>query len=130
MEEYKIITFDDYEKLVVDFLRYIEKETDIQFEYDIAGGCNEMVSIETSNQNSPIIRPAEVYDVQSYNYCTGFFIYVCESERRKEIIELALLPFNRETDETYIQVTEKLKEILPNIPISSQLRKRESSCVS
>lgn len=130
MEEHKIITFDDYEKLVVDFLSYIEKETDIQFEYDIAGGWNEMVSIETCDQNSPIIRPAEVYDMQSYNYCTVFFIYVCESEKRKEIIEIALLPFDSETDETYIQVTEKLKEILPNIPISKELRKSERSCVS
>ena len=86
MNEYKIIRIDDFEKVVVDLLYYIEKETDIHFEYDNAFGSNDLISIESCNPNpSAAIIPAEVYYIDSFNYTLIFEIYVCEVEGRKKI---------------------------------------------
>jgi hypothetical protein len=124
MNEYKIITIDDYEEVVTDMLLYIEKETDIQFEYETAGGSNELIAIETCNPNNPSIYcQAEAYTLDSYNYCVLFVIYVCEREGIKRVFEIALLPFDSESDETYIKAFESLTEILPDIPITKHLRK-------
>lgn len=126
MKKNKIITIDDYEKVVTDLLLYIEKETDFEFDYATAGGNNVMISIESCTPGAPSIScPAEEYILSSNNYCVGFATYVCECEGKKKIIEIALLPYNSASNETYIKASEKLTQIIPDIPISPHLRKRE-----
>ncbi len=123
----RIITYDEAEKVVTDLLLYLEKETDIQFEYSTMGGTSELISIESSNSESPsCICPAEVYHFDSYNYSILFVIYVCECEERRKIIEIALLPFNSYTDKYYVNATVNLTEILPDISITHKVRKSEN----
>jgi hypothetical protein len=122
-----IVTIDNVEKVVTDLLLYIEKETDIQFEYSTIGGTTELISIESSNSVSPsCICPAEVYTLDSYNYSTLFVIYVCECDGRSKIIEIALLPFDSYTDKYYVNATVNLTEILPDISITHKVRKSEN----
>lgn len=117
-----IVTIEDFEKVVTDLLLYIEKETDIQFEYANAVGSNELITIESCNPNTPAaIIPAEVYYLDSFNYKLIFEIYVCEVEGRKKIIEIAFVTFS-DTDEKIIEATKMITEILPNIPITHSFR--------
>ncbi len=125
MSDNEIIRIDDFEKVVVDLLYYIEKETTIQFEYDNAVGSNELITIESFNPNTPAaIVPAEVYCLDSFNYELIFEIYVCEVEGRKKIIEIAFVSFS-DSDEKFIEATKMITEILPNIPITHSFRYTE-----
>lgn len=124
MNEYKIIRIEDFEKVVVDLLYYIEKETDIQFENDNVVGSNELIIIESCNPNTPAaIIPAEVYCLDSFNYELIFEIYVCEVEGRKKIIEIAFVSYW--DSEKFIEATKMITEILPNIPITHSFRYTE-----
>jgi hypothetical protein len=125
MRNHEIIRIEDFEKVVVDLLNYIEKETDIQFEYANAYGSNELITIESCNPNTPAaIIPAEVYYFDSFNYELIFEIYVCEVEGRKKIIEIAFVSFS-DSDEKFIEATKMITEILPNIPITHSFRYTE-----
>ena len=122
MSNIETIGIDDFEKLVVDLLSYIEKETNIQFEYANAFGSNELITFESFNPNtSAAFIPAEVYHVDSFNYKLIFEIYVCEVEGRKKIIEIAFVSFS-DSDEKFIDATKMITEILPNIPITHRFR--------
>lgn len=124
MNENSIVAIDNVEKVVADLLLYIEKETDIQFEYDTIGGTIETISIEISSPDSPSrICPVEVYTLDSYNYAICFVIYLYEHDGRKRIFEIALLSFNRDPDKKFRNAIAKLMEILPDIPITNHLRK-------
>ena len=119
-----IVSIDNVEKLVTDLLLYIEKETQIQFEFNELGGHTELISIDTCDtESSSMISPVEVYMVSSYNYAVCFLIYVCECNGCKKIIEIATLPFNSESDDSFKYVTKNLTQILPNIPIAHHPRK-------
>ena len=125
MSNNETVRIEDFEKVVVDLLYYIEKETNIQFEYDNAYGSNELISIESCNLNtSAAIIPLEVYHVDSFNYSLIFEIYVCEAEGRKKIIEIAFVSFSK-SDEKFIEATKMITEILPDIPITHSFRHTE-----
>jgi hypothetical protein len=122
MSNKEIVSIEDFEKVVVDLLYYIEKETNIQFEYVNAYGSNELISIDSCNPNITAgINPAEVYHVDSFNYRLIFEIYVCEVGGRKKIIEIAFVSFST-SDEKFIEATKMITEILPNIPITHSFR--------
>ncbi len=124
MIEDVIITIDNVEKVVVDLLHYIEKETDIRFEYNTIVGTIEKISIKTCNSESTSsICPVEEYTLDSYNSAICFVIYLYEYDERKRIFEIALLPFNSDTENEFRDATLKLREILPDIPITNHLRK-------
>lgn len=121
MNEDKIFRIDDFEKVVVDLLYYIEKETDIHFVYDTAYGSNKLISIESCNPNpSAASIPAEVIYIDSFNYKLIFQIYVCEVEGRKEIIEIAFVSYW--DSEKFIEATKMITEILPDISITHSFR--------
>lgn len=125
MRNHEIIRIEDFEKVVVDLLYYIEKETNIQFEYANAYGSNELITIESCNPNtSAAIIPAEVYYFDSFSSELIFEIYVCEVEGRKKIIEIAFVSFS-DSDEKFIEATKMITEILPNIPITHSFRYTE-----
>ncbi|MFO7853459.1 MAG: hypothetical protein R6X28_13525 [Bacteroidales bacterium] len=125
MNNKRFFNIDDFPKEVLDLLHYIEIESDIQFEYAIAIGSDELISLESGSPNSAaILCPAEVYTLESYNYAIFIEIYFCEFDARKRIIEIAVLPFISESDETFIRAKKMLSEILPYIPISHNLRQR------
>lgn len=124
MRNHELFRIDDFEKVVVDLLNYIEKETDIHFEYANAYGSNELITIESCNPNTPAaIIPAEVYYFDSFNYTLIFQIYVCEVEGRKKIIEIAFVSYW--DSEKFIEATKMITEILPNIPITHSFRYTE-----
>lgn len=125
MRNHEIIRIDDFEKVVVDLLYYIEKETNIQFEYANAYGSNELITIESCNPNTSAgMMAAEVYYLDSFNYELIFEIYVCEVKGRKKIIEIAFVSFSN-SDEKFIEATKMITEILPNIPITHNFRYTE-----
>jgi|GEM_PF-6116385 len=125
MRNHEIIRIDDFEKVVVDLLNYIEKETNIRFEYANAYGSNELITIESCNPNTSAgMMAAEVYYLDSFNYKLIFEIYVCEVEGRKKIIEIAFVSFSN-SDEKFIEATKMITEILPNIPTTHNFRYTE-----
>jgi len=125
MSNKEIIRIEDFEKVVVDLLYYIEKETNIQFESASAYGSNELITIESCNPNTPeSIIPAEIYYLDSFNYELVFEIYVCEVEGRKKIIEIAFVSFS-DSDEKFIEAIKMITEILPDIPITHSFRHTE-----
>ena len=125
MRNHEIIRIDDFEKVVVDLLFYIEKETNISFEYANAYGSNELITIESCNPNTSAgMMAAEVYYLDSFNYELIFEIYVCEVKGRKKIIEIAFVSFSN-SDEKFIEATKMITEILPNIPITHNFRYTE-----
>lgn len=125
MRNHEIVRIDDFEKVVVDLLYYIEKETNIQFEYANAYGSNELITIESCNPNTSAgMMAAEVYYLDSFNYELIFEIYVCEVKGRKKIIEIAFVSFSN-SDEKFIEATKMITEILPNIPITHNFRYTE-----
>ena len=49
MRNHEIIRIDDFEKVVVDLLNYIEKETNIRFEYANAYGSNDLRKVSVNS---------------------------------------------------------------------------------
>ena len=125
MSNNETVRIDDFEKVVVDLLYYIEKETNIQFEYDNAYGSNELITIESCNPITPAaIVPVEIYCLDSFNYELIFEIYVCEVEGRKKVIEIAFVSFSK-SHEKIVEATKLITEILPDIPITHSFRYTE-----
>ena len=123
----KIIINDEIEKVVTDLLLYIEKETDIIFDYVTMGGNSKLISAETRNSKSlSTYIPAEVYHLQSENYSVFFVIYIIEYDGINKVIEIALLPLNYDSLEDVENVTKRLTEILLSIPITHRLRRIEN----
>jgi len=128
MKNNEIDKIDGIEKVVTDLLLYIEKESDILFDITTIERSLEMVSIESGScKSSSNFYPCKVYSIYSIDSYLYFAIYVCDCERGNRIIEIVILPIISAIDEGFIQATKKLKEILPNIPITHDFPQSENN---
>lgn len=115
----EVIKLKKFEKVVVDILLYIEKETDILFDHSTLEGISAWVTTNAPNLKSgTICLPVEFYRVNSKNYSLRFVMRYCPCECCEKIIDIELIPSNSYYEEDLEDVTTYLEGIFPDISIS------------
>lgn len=108
----------EFEKVVLEILPYIEKETDIQFDHSTLDGIFAWVTTDTNGLKSPTIcLPTELYRVYSKNYNVRFVLWYCPCECCKKIIEIELTPSNSYNVDDLKDVTTLMEGLLSDILI-------------
>ena len=115
----EVTKIEDFEKDVLDFLIYIEKETDILFDHSTLEGVFAWVTFDTGNSDRRTsCLPQEIYKITSTNYSIRFEIWYCCSPGCDKIVEVELVPTNSYFEEDLEEVTMYLEDITPDILIS------------
>ncbi len=104
------------QKLVVDFLNFVEKQTNLLLDHTTLEGLEAWVTTSTGNPKVPTLcLPAEFYRVSLKNYSVRFEIKYCLCECCQKITDIDLIPSNSYYEEDLKNVTNCLETIVPNI---------------
>lgn len=114
-----VTPLEEFEKIVVDFLIYLEKETDILFDHSTLEGICAMVTFDPEKpRDHTNYRPQDIYKITSTNYSIRFEIWYCPITCRQVITEIELVLTNSYHEVDLEDVTMFLEDIFPDILIS------------
>lgn len=124
MSAIRIIGFDGVRnidiprKVVSDFFRYVEKETQIGLDISTLSGTSTWVTTMHEENGMTICIPAEYYAMKLTRHNMVMEIRYCPCEYCNEIVYIALFSNKKKLDkDTVMKVKKLLDTILPDLPV-------------
>jgi hypothetical protein len=104
------------EKIVLDFLDYLEKETPIRFEMSTLSGVYTWVT--STVDGLTISMPAEFYTLDITNYHMAMVLRYCPCEYCHKVVDVKLLISGKDTEVSYSKIVmEYINKTVPDIKV-------------
>jgi hypothetical protein len=109
---------DDPEKIVIDFLNYLEKETTLRFDMSTLSGIFAIVTCDVEELKTTISMPAEFYKLIITNFSLTMNLRFCPCENCNKIAYVELIIFGKGYEiNNAIKAMDQINAIVPDIPV-------------
>jgi hypothetical protein len=109
---------DDPEKLVIDFLNYLEKETTLRFDLSTLSGIFAIVTCEVEELKTTISMPAEFYKLIITNLSLTMNLRFCPCENCNKIAYVELIIFGKDSEiDNAIKAMDQINVSVPDLPV-------------
>jgi hypothetical protein len=106
---------EEPQKVVLDFLNYIEKETQIRFNYSNMSGEWALIPSEDEESSLPIIMPTEFCSLLLKNFPLIIQMQYCPCKDCNKITYVSLLYFGMHNEHYATLVTNLIREVVPDM---------------
>ena len=111
-------TIEEPEPRVLDFLNYLEKETEMKFDLATLRGAAAWVTTEVKEHNTTICMPAEFYTLLIKNFNLNMEMRYCPREFCNTITYVKLFTCGNKSKINDIKVVLKqIKKAVPDLPV-------------
>jgi len=108
---------DEPEKLVIDFLNYLEKETVLRFDMSTLSGISAMVTREVEELKTTITMPADFYNLTITNLSLTMNIRFCPCQNCNKIAYVELIIFGKDEIGNAINAKSQINTSVPDLPV-------------
>ena len=116
MKDNNIYRIVEPEKSILDFLKYLEKETPISFDMSTLSGVYEWVT--STVDGLTISMPAEFYTLNVTNYRMAMILRYCPCECCHKVVYVELLINDRDTEFVNANIVMRhIKKAVPDMPV-------------
>jgi len=116
MKTDKTSNFEEPEKIILDFLNYLEKDTPIRFEFSSLRG--EWTWVKSTVEGITVSMPAEFYTINVTNYNMEMVLRYCPCECCHKVVYVELLINDRDPEFNNANIVMRhIKNVVPDIPV-------------